>query len=272
MGHIHCHILIQFHDLKIPEKIIKHVISISSATYSEAVNPGKTLNFIEKAMIVAKEKGHTEVTKEDVNVSFGFDFERFNEMSFEDKKTTAYHEAGHYLVSKFSTHATNYKTKAISIVPSDYYLGVTLLETEEEKHASYNLDYYIDCIAIDLGGRIAELIMHNNDEIANYSSGAFSDLKNATTIARQIITEFGMIESSQNMTFFCNYDWSDLSLLSEERKKEIDVQTQKLINIAFERGKKILTNKIDLLHKVANELLEKQILDAEDLAELSSDE
>lgn len=254
------------HEVKISEDMVDYTISVSSAFDSELCNPGLTLNFIEKSMIVAKQKGHKEVTKEDVNLNFNFNYELYSQMSDEDKKITAYHEAGHFLVTRKSENIKNYKTTAITIVPSDYFLGVTLFEMEVEKQTSCDTDYYIDVIASDLAGRVAELILQEEDGTNKITSGAASDLKNATGVAREIVTEYGMLEScGQNMTYFCNYDLSDLALLSDERKKLIDQETQKLIDLAYKRAEEILRKNINLLHLIARELLLNEVLDEKDL-------
>ncbi len=259
----------KIHEISISEDMVNYTISVSSAFDSELRNPGLTLNLIEKSMITAKEKGHKEVLKEDVNSHFNFNYELYNSMSPEDKKNIAYHEAGHFIVTRMSENIRNYRTKAITIVPSDYFLGVTLFELEIEKQTSCDKDYYLDVIASDLAGRVAELILQKEDNTSKLTSGASSDLKHATGTARAIITEFGMIEScGQNRTDFCNYDFMDLSLLSDERKKEIDRQTQKLIDEAFKRAEDILNDNIELLHLIAKSLLENEVLDEKDLDRL----
>ena len=135
-------------------------------------------------------------------------------------------------------------------------------------NSSCDLDYFIDNIATDLAGRVAETLMHGNANSSKFTSGAYSDLKNVTQTARDIITEYGMIDSVGNMTVFCNYDLSDLALLSEERKQLIDKETQKLINMAYRRAESILMENRKLLDAIANALLENEVLDEKDLDSL----
>ena len=260
-------VLAKRHEIAISKEMVEYTVSVSAAFSSEMCNPGLTLNFIEKSMIVAKRRKHTEVTKKDINSNFNFDYKLFKEMSPEDKKITAYHEAGHFIVSKMSEHIRNYKTTAITIVPAEHFLGVTMFEFEPEKQTSCDSDYFIDHIATDLAGRVAETILQG--EGAKLTSGAFSDLKNATQTARDIVTEYGMVESvGQNMTYFCNYDISDLALLSEDTKKDIDKETKRLISEAYERANKILNENLELLDLIANELLVNEVLDEKDLDRL----
>lgn len=257
------------HGVTISKDLVEYIVSVSSAFSSDISNPGLAVNFIEKSMIVAKRHKHKEVTKGDINTNFNFDYELYNKMSPEDKTITAYHEAGHFIVSKMSEHIKNYKTTAITIVPAENFLGVTMFEFEPEKQTSCDSDYFIDNIATDLAGRVAEMILKGNSRKAKLTSGAYADLKNATQTARNIITEFGMIENcGHNMTYFCNYDLSDLALLSEERKKMIDHETKKLIEEAFNRANKILNENRELLDLIAQELLSNEVLDEKDLDRL----
>lgn len=260
-------VLINRHKVFISEEMVNYIVSVSNAFSTMVIsNPGLVLNYIEKSMIVAKRRKHSTVTKEDINSNFNFDYKLYNAMSDEDKKITAYHEAGHFIVSKMSENIKNYKTTAITIVPAENFLGVTLFEFEPEKQTSCDSDYFIDNIATDLAGRVAETILHGNTSKTKFTSGAYSDLKNATQTARDVITEYGMIEScGQHMTVFCNYDLSDLALLSEERKQLIDKETQKLIDIAYKRAESILMENRELLDAIANALIENEVLDEKDL-------
>ena len=112
--------------------------------------------------------------------------------------------------------------------------------------------------------------MQGKGKDSKLTSGASSDLKDATQTAREIITEYGMIESAaKNRTYFCNFDNStDLALLSEDNKVQIDIETQKLINLAYERAEDILNNNRELLDLIANELLVNEVLDEKDLDKL----
>ena len=252
------------HGVCISRDMVEYTVSVSAAFFSEMCNPGLAINFIEKSMIVAKRRKHKKVTKKDINANFNFNYELYNKMSYEDKKITAYHEAGHFIVSKMSENIKNMKTTAITIVPAEYFMGVTMFEFEPEMQTSCDSDYYIDNIASDLAGRVAEKILQG--EKSKYTSGAVADLKNATQTARDIVTEFGMIEKcGKNMTYFCNHDLSDLALLSEERKRLIDSATQELIDKAYKRATEILTENRKLLDLIADALLSNEVLDEKDL-------
>ena len=224
-------------------------------------------------MIVAKRKHRKEVTKKDINANFNFKYDMYRKMSFEDKKTTAYHEAGHFLVNYLSENISNLKTSAITIVPAEDYLGVTTFDFEYEKQINLSKDYFVDNIAVALAGRVAENLLVGENSSDKYTSGASQDLRDATETARRIITEYGMVDDlGKNMTYFPTGDASDLFLLSEEIKNKIDAETTKLVQEAYSRAECLLKDNFVLLDRIANELLNNDVLDEIDLRQICNDE
>ena len=257
------------YNISIPEDIVCYMVSVSSAFSTNMSNPGLVMNLIDKSIVVAARNKHTTITRDDVNYNFNFKYDLYNKMSYHDKQITAYHEAGHFIVFKLSDNIKNYKITAITIVPAEDFLGINLLEFNQEKQTHLDADYFIDDIASDLAGRVAELILQGNGENVKYTANAASDLKHATRTARAIVTEYGMIKScGENLTYFCEYDLSDLMLLSEERKKIIDREVQNIIKIAYERAQKILTENRELLDAIAKSLMENDVLDERDLKKI----
>ena len=262
-------VLESIYKVKISEKMINYSISVCKMFDTEVSNPGRIINFIEKSMVVAHRKKHNLVTKNDINSNFNFDYELFSRMSEKEKRITAYHEAGHYIVLRKSENVRNLTPTAISIVPAEFFLGITVFKYEPENQTSLDSDYYVDMIATDLAGRVAETFLGEDNKKHKYTSGAHQDLKSATYTAREIVTEYGMIEECGiNMTYFCNYDLLDIALLSEERKKLIDNATQKLINIAYSRSEEILLQNRKLLDSISEALLQNDVLDETQLDEL----
>lgn len=253
------------HHVTISEDLVQYIICVSGAFSTELALPELTVDIVENSMIYAKKEHLKEVTKQVINKNFNFDYNLYNKMRSIDKKIVAYHEAGHFVVGKLSENIRNYKTTAITIVPAEDFLGVTTFQFEPEKQLSCDIDYYIDNIAVDLAGRVAETLLGTNQP-KRYTSGANSDLQNATNTARAIITEFGMIENfGENMAFLGNNSFSDFSLLSDENKNQINEETKKLIELAYNRAKKILKDNMPLLDSIARELLNNEVLDEVDL-------
>lgn len=257
----------------ISPRLINYVVNVSDAFITELCNPAIALEIIEKAMIVAKRKHRKEVTKKDINSNFNFNYDMYKRMSAEDKKSTAYHEAGHFLVNYLSENIINLKTSAITIVPAENYLGVTTFDFEYEKQINLSKDYFVDNIAVALAGRAAENLLAGKDSSDKYTSGASQDLRDATETARKIITEYGMIDDvGKNMTYFPRGDVSDLFLLSEDIKNKIDKETTSLVQGAYSRAEKILNDNFVLLDRIANALLINDVLDEIDLKQICNDE
>ena len=252
------------HGVTISKALVRYIICVSQAFTNEICNPELTVDIVEKSMIVAKRKHKEEVSKKDVNSNFNFNYELYKKMSKEDKEITAYHEAGHFVVSKMSENIRNYKTTAITIVPAEYFLGLTTFEFELEKQTSCDKNYYIDNIAVDLAGREAEIIYYGSED--KLTSGAREDLISSTKTARRMITEYGMTaETGKNISYLGIQDFTNLSLISEKIKDAIDEATKKLISEAEKRAKNILKENDELLRRIAQELMENEVLDECDL-------
>lgn len=256
----------KYHKVTISKDLIEYIICVSGAFPTELSDPELTLDIIEKSMIYAKRKNQTKVDKAVINQNFNFDYELYNQMNEEDKKATSYHEAGHFILNELSNNIRNLKTTAITIVPAENFLGITLFKFEHEKQVSFDINYYIDNIAVDLAGRVAETIFYGNSDSKIYTSGARSDLCNATNTARAIVAEYGMIEDcGENMAYFGSGSYWDLSLISDNEKEQINEEAKKLIKKAYDRAEQVLRDNLPLLHSVAEALLNNEILDQKDL-------
>ena len=256
------------HGVSIADDIIRYAIALSIIFPSELSSPGNVLKNLEKAMIIASNAKHSDVTREDVKHSFNFKFDIYNGISDDEKILTAYHEAGHFIIVRMSENIRNYEAKIITIIPSDDFLGVTAFDYDVKKQTHMNVDYFIDSIASDLGGRVAEELFLGDD--FKPSTGAASDLQHATQLAREIITIYGMTPVSGNMSDFCGIDILDYSLLSEKKKTDIDDEVRKIIQTAYDRAKEILQQEVKLLDAIAEELLINDVLDEFDLDRICS--
>lgn len=165
----------KFHGVTISKEMVEYAILISACFNNTTKNPDRTNDLIDTSMVIAKEKGLKEVTRECILENFDINFEKFKNMSIEEKKTTAYHEAGHYLVWKLSSNILKgEKGIAVSIMPAEGYLGVTVFDDmTDEVNINPNRDYFIKSFASDLAGRIAEELF-----VLDVNSGASADLKN----------------------------------------------------------------------------------------------
>ena len=188
-------------------------------------------------------------------------------ISEEEKKTTAYHEIGHVLVARMIPEAD--PVHKVTIIPRGRALGVTSYLPIDEKH-TYSKEYLEAIITYALGGRAAEKIVFEH-----YTTGAGNDIEKATNIARKMVCEWGMSEKMGPMSYgakeeeiFLGREIQKHRDYSEKTAIEIDEEIRSIINHGMNRAEKILMDNIDLLHKLSKELLEREILDSEEIEKI----
>ena len=185
-------------------------------------------------------------------------------ISEEEKKTTAYHEIGHVLVARMIPEAD--PVHKVTIIPRGRALGVTSYLPIDEKH-TYSKEYLEAIISYALGGRAAEMLIFNH-----YTTGAGDDIEKASNIARKMVCEWGMSDKlgplsygAKEQEIFLGREIQKHRDYSENTAIEIDAEIRMIVNKGMERAEKILNDNIDLLHKLSKELLEREILDAEEI-------
>ncbi len=181
-----------------------------------------------------------------------------------EKETTAYHESGHTLVAKKLKNAD--PVHKLTIVPRGMALGVTQQLPEKDKH-TYSKDYWLDELAVFMGGRAAEDIIFND-----FNTGASSDIERATDVARKMVCQWGMSEkmgpinySSKDEHIFLGKEIGKPREYSESTQVEIDEEVKKIIDKSYQTAKRIIEDNIDILKKLAITVLEKETLDAEEI-------
>ncbi len=179
-----------------------------------------------------------------------------------EKKKTAYHEAGHAILSHILPSID--PVHQISIIPSGNALGYTLNMPEEDKYSVYKKELK-EKIAMLLGGRAAEEIIFED-----ISGGASNDIKRATEIAHKMVMELGMSEELGPVMYgngesevFLGRDFSSGRAYSEEMASKIDSEIHKIISEAYERAKTLLRQNIDKLHFIAEYLVKNEMMDGE---------
>ena len=191
-----------------------------------------------------------------------------------DNKLCAYHEAGHAVASYYCEHTD--PVKHITIIPAGSAGGVTLsVPTEDRMTASRN--EMLDNLVLSLGGRVAEAIV-----LDDISTGASNDIQQATRVARNMVTKYGMSDklgtvlygsSSGSDEVFLGRDFSTGKDYSEKTAAEIDDEVRSIIKGAYARCEKILTEHIDKLHFIASFLLKNEFMDEEQFrAAMESDD
>ena len=192
-------------------------------------------------------------------------------ISDEEKKTTAYHEIGHVLVARKIPEAD--PVHKVTIIPRGRALGVTTYLPVDEKH-TYAREFLEAMITYALGGRAAEKIVFNR-----FTTGAGNDIERSTKIARKMVCEWGMSEKLGPLSYGQNEEEIFLGReitrhqdYSQKTAEEIDEEVKRIITEAEKRAEQILRDNIDLLHKLSNELLEREILDSEEIDKLMAGE
>lgn len=250
--------LSNYHGVSITEEMVDFVILNAACFDNETCNPDRTKDLIDLSMVVAKQAGKTEVDKDAVLANFAYHFKKFAKMKDRTKRSTAYHEAGHCLVALCSKELNNYDVIAVSIMPSDSYLGVTVYEPNDDTPEP-TMEYFIDSIAMNLAGRVAE-----KKFTSTITSGAWGDLHTATKLAHNIISKYGMTEFGKNRNF-------TEETTNDKIKDRINEEIDKIISKAMARAEEILSVNHEALELLVEALMEKGIVGTNDLNQILKD-
>ena len=192
-------------------------------------------------------------------------------ISEEEKKVTAIHEAGHALLAVMLPHAD--PVHKVTIIPRGMALGVTMQLPEADKH-NYTRDYLNDQIAILLGGRLAEEITSGG-----MTTGAGNDLERSTELARKMVCEWGMSDAMGPLTFgkkeeqiFLGREIAQHQDYSEDTAIRIDHEIKRFVQSNYERAKAVLEEHRVSLERIAEELLVREVLDAEQVRRIVAGE
>ena len=180
-----------------------------------------------------------------------------------EKRNTAYHEAGHALVAALLPHAD--PLHKVTIIPRGMALGVTMQLPSDDKH-TYTRDFLESQIAIMMGGRLAEELF-----LGHMTTGAGNDIEQATEMARRMVCDYGM-SSLGPLTFgkreeqiFLGREIAQHRDYSEDTAIKIDLEVKRFISEGYEKAKKILEENRDTLSRIAEALLEREVLDANEV-------
>ncbi|RJP81329.1 MAG: ATP-dependent metallopeptidase FtsH/Yme1/Tma family protein [Candidatus Zixiibacteriota bacterium] len=225
-------------------------------------------NLVNEAALVAAKRNADKVAMDDLEdakdkVMMGAERKSML-ISGDEKRTTAYHEAGHVLVSKLVPGAD--PVHKVTIIPRGRALGLTHYLPIDEKH-NYSRDYLRAILTHLLGGRAAEKLVFDQ-----LTTGAGNDIERATEIARKMVCEWGMSDKLGPLTFgkkeeeiFLGREIAKHRDYSEQTAIEIDREVREIVTEAAGRAEKILGENVDKLHLLAEALLEREILDGDEI-------
>jgi len=225
-------------------------------------------NLVNEAALLAARKDHPAVSMADFEeakdkVMMGTE-RRSLVISAEEKKTTAYHEAGHALVAKLIPGSD--PVHKVTIIPRGMALGLTHYLPLDERHTMAK-EYLETRLVHMMGGRVAEKLKFNH-----LTTGAGNDLQQATTLARKMVCDWGMSEKLGPLSFgsredeiFIGRDFAKRRDYSEATAQEIDNEIRRVVLEAEQKATEILSKNIDKLNLLAEKLLEKEILDGDEI-------
>jgi cell division protease FtsH len=191
-------------------------------------------------------------------------------MTEEEKKNTAYHEGGHALVAALLPDAD--PLHKVTIIPRGRALGVTMQLPIEDKY-SHTKEYLEATITVMMGGRIAE-----EKFLGHMTTGAGNDIEKATDLARKMVCEWGMSELGP-LTFgkvdgevFLGRDFGRTQDYSQETANHIDAEVRRIVTSAYDRATRIIGEHEAVMHRLARTLLEKEVLDGEEVLQIIAEE
>lgn len=242
------------------DKKLANDVSLSNVAEDTAGFTGAELaNILNEAAIIATKKDHKAITNEDLDeavkkVTVGLE-KTSRKISEKDKKLTAYHEAGHAIVSRFLPTQT--AVKEVSIIPRGMAGGYTMYKSDEDKYYISKSEMEEKLIAL-LGGRAAEKLILND-----ISTGASNDIEVATQIAKDMVTVYGMSDVIGPISLKDNEGQLEYQMFGDDMQDAIGKEVKRLIDIAYRDAQEILKQNIETLHAIATELMAKEKINEE---------
>ena len=248
-------------------KPLEETVDLETIAKSTAGFTGADLaNLLNEAALLAARKGKKligmdELEEANIKVIVGPQ-KRSRVINDEEKRATAYHEAGHAIVARFLP--TQDPVHQISIIPSGRALGYTLSLPTEDKNSVYKNEM-LESISQLLGGRVAEKLV-----LKDISTGASNDIQRATEIARKMVMQYGMSDTLGPILFgtdhdevFLGKDFTTARNYSEKIASEIDDEIHSIITSCYKKAEQILTDNMDKLHFIAEYLVGREIMDGD---------
>ncbi len=237
-------------DKKLADDVSLYSIAEDTAGFTGA----ELANILNEAAIIATKKEHEAITNSDLDeavkkVTVGLE-KTSRKISDKDKKLTAYHEAGHAIVSQFLPTQT--AVKEVSIIPRGMAGGYTMYKSDEDKYYISKTEMQEKLIAL-LGGRAAEKLI-----LDDISTGASNDLEVATQIATDMITVYGMSDEIGTISFKDSEGQIDYQMFGDNMQDEIGKEVKRLIDTAYNDAQTILKQNVEKLHAIAEELITKE--------------
>ena len=260
--------ILKVHARKIPLAADVHLETVSRATPGLA---GADLaNIVNEAALLAARRSKNAVEMidfEDAKDKVMLGVERKSlVLSEEERKLTAYHEAGHALVSVRVPGLD--PVHKVTIVPRGRALGITFSLPEEDRH-NYTKEFIHGRLAMAYGGRVAEELIFGPEKV---TTGAAQDIQQATEMARRMVTQFGMSEvvgpvavGDREQQIFLGREFAQHREISDKTAELVDGEVKRILDDAYRRAREILEGDMATLHRMAEALLERETLDRDEV-------
>lgn len=241
----------EFHKVKVPDKSFDFAVMEASKYNYNISNPARTVDILDNAMVIAKNKKKEELEINDILEVHDENINLFRKIPKNIIKQVAYHEAGHYIVHRV-LRRRNGNTELVSIIPADDYLGVNILDLRDRNYINTRQDM-INEIAELLAGEKAMVLKGYNE-----NSGKANDLEEASKIARKMILEFGMLSTKSDLLGeYSSYSEGgriNIEYLSNKQKEELTKQVNIILQEGYNLAEKTLKKKFEKLELIANAL------------------
>lgn len=247
--------------VKATEESIKFGIYTACLSELPSSEPGNVISIFEKAFLEARRKGKKELDKQCILSCYNTYLKRYERIPEEEKRATAYHETGHYILCIKSKHQRDTKISCVSILPMMWWSGVTMWYGDIREYVVYSKEYFIDEIAKYLAGRVAERRVVDTD-----ATGAANDLEKVNACAKAIVMKWGLSDKENNKNRSYNYE--DYFHMPESKKELIDKEVQELIDAGMQRAEEIISENEGLLKVIAERLMVDEILTVEELEQI----
>jgi cell division protease FtsH len=267
--------ILRVHLKKIPAADDVNVSALARGT--PGMSGADLANLVNEGALLAARRGRDKVYMADLEeakdkVMLGAE-RKSMVLSDAERRLTAYHEAGHAVVALRLPGLD--PVHKVTIIPRGRALGITASLPEEDRH-SYSKDYLFARLVMLFGGRVAEEMIFGADKV---TTGAGNDIERATSMARRMVTQFGMSEAVGPMAIgdseqevFLGRDIGQRRQVSEMTAQLVDGEVKKLLDEAYERAREVLRENTDLMEAIAVALLERETLDREDIDLLAAGE
>ncbi len=258
--------ILRVHMKKVPAAEDVDISTLAKGT--PGMSGADLANLVNEGALLAARRGHDKVYMADFEeakdkVMLGAE-RKSMVLSDTERRLTAYHEAGHAVVALRLPGLD--PLHKVTIIPRGRALGITASLPEEDRH-SYSRDYLLARLVMLFGGRVAEEMIFGPEKV---TTGAGNDIERATSMARRMVTQFGMSDAVGPMAVgdseqevFLGRDLGQRRQVSEQTARLVDAELKRLLDEAYEQARGILQEHKDLLESIAEALLERETLDRE---------